>query len=171
MVENSPAAGVLLLDELEILGIVDNETDTLSSVDAGVPQIPEVIHAAARLPTSRSFEGHDCTEAFDRLCSACHGLSVLITGRREDEERVLLFDAGPYPDLWLENARRLGVDLSKIETISCRTGISTIAGRFRKSSRRSAKPGPRPVWLRLSSTSTRTGRISEACWLRPARCS
>ena len=34
--------GIVALDELEILVVVDNETDTLSSVDKGVPQIPEV---------------------------------------------------------------------------------------------------------------------------------
>lgn len=117
MVEGSPCEGVVLLDELEILVIIDNETDTLSSVDPGVPQIPEVVHAAARMPPTRHFEGHECKEAFDQLCSACHGLSVLITGWRDGEKRVLLFDVGPYPDLWLENARRLGVDLSRIETV------------------------------------------------------
>jgi 7,8-dihydropterin-6-yl-methyl-4-(beta-D-ribofuranosyl)aminobenzene 5'-phosphate synthase len=36
--------GVLALDALEILVVVDNETDILSSVDEGVPQIPEVAH-------------------------------------------------------------------------------------------------------------------------------
>ena len=29
------------LDELRLLIVVDNETDTLSSIDEGVPQIPE----------------------------------------------------------------------------------------------------------------------------------
>ena len=29
----------------------------------------------------------------------------------------MLFDVGPYPDLWLDNARRLGIDLSRIECI------------------------------------------------------
>jgi 7,8-dihydropterin-6-yl-methyl-4-(beta-D-ribofuranosyl)aminobenzene 5'-phosphate synthase len=54
---------------------------------------------------------------FDQLCCACHGLSVLITGRRDHEARSMLFDVGPYPDLWLDNARRLGIDLSRIEHI------------------------------------------------------
>ncbi|HXV31287.1 MAG TPA: MBL fold metallo-hydrolase [Sinorhizobium sp.] len=117
MVDGSPPEGVVQLDELQILVIIDNETDTLSSVDPGVPQIPEVVHAAARISPSRYFEGHECKAAFDHLCSACHGLSVLITGRRGGRERVLLFDVGPYPDLWLDNARRLNVDLSKIESL------------------------------------------------------
>lgn len=29
----------------------------------------------------------------------------------------MLFDVGPYPDLWLDNAQRLGVDLSTIEYV------------------------------------------------------
>ncbi len=37
------------LDELEIFVVVDNETDTLSSVDDGVPQISEIVHLAAAL--------------------------------------------------------------------------------------------------------------------------
>ena len=109
--------GVLPLDELQILVVVDNETDTLSSVDEGVPQIPEVVHLASRTPSSRKYEGHDCKTVFDQLCCACHGLSVLMTGRRGGVKRSLLFDVGPYPDIWLDNARRLAVDLSTIEHV------------------------------------------------------
>lgn len=108
---------IVPLDELEILVVVDNETDTLSSVDAGVPQIPEIMHLAARTPASRHHEGHECKTVFDQLCCACHGLSVLITGRRGSERHSVLFDVGPYPDLWLDNAKRLGIDLSTIERI------------------------------------------------------
>jgi 7,8-dihydropterin-6-yl-methyl-4-(beta-D-ribofuranosyl)aminobenzene 5'-phosphate synthase len=117
MAEGSLPDGVMELDELEILVVVDNETDTLSSVDDGVPQIPEIIHLAARTPPSREYEGHECKTVFDQLCCACHGLSVLITGRRDGREQSMLFDVGPYPDLWLDNARRLDVDLSTIECI------------------------------------------------------
>src|SRR5215470_10688413 len=117
MTRGSLPEGVLPLDELEILVIVDNETDTLSSVDDGVPQIPEVAHLAARTAPSRSHEGHDCKVVFDQLCCACHGLSVLLTARRGGQTRRLLFDVGPYPALWLDNARRLDVDLSTIECI------------------------------------------------------
>ncbi len=117
MTQESLPDGVMHLDELEILVVVDNETDTLSSVDDGVPQIPEVVHLAARTPASRKYEGHECKIVFDQLCCACHGLSVLITGRRDGQEHTLLFDIGPYPDLWLDNARRLAIDLSKIEAV------------------------------------------------------
>ena len=114
MARYSLPGGVVPLDELEMLVVVDNETDTLSSVDEGVPQIPEVVQHAARAPTSRTFEGHECKEAFDRLCWACHGYSVLITGRGGGRQRSVLFDVGPHAEIWIENSRRLGVDLSAI---------------------------------------------------------
>jgi len=110
-------AGILPLEELEILVVVDNETDTLSSVDPGIPQVPEVMHLAARTPASREYQGHDCKTVFDQLCCACHGLSLLITGRRGGERHSMLFDVGPYGHLWLDNARRLAIDLSTIERI------------------------------------------------------
>ena len=117
MNQGSLPDGVLRLDALQILVVVDNETDTLSSVDEGLPQIQEVVHLAARTTPSGKHEGHDCKVVFDQLCCACHGLSVLITGRRAESKRSMLFDVGPYPDIWLDNARRLGVDLSTIEHV------------------------------------------------------
>ena len=117
MTQGSLPDGVVQLDELEILVVVDNETDTLSSVDDGVPQIPEIVHLAARTPATRKYEGHECKTVFDQLCCACHGLSVLITGRRDGQEHSMLFDVGPYPDLWLDNAQRLDIDLSTIECV------------------------------------------------------
>lgn len=117
MTKDSLPKGVLPLDELEMLVIVDNETDTLSSVDEGVPQIPEVAHLAARTPPSGKYDGHDCKAVFDQLCCACHGFSVLLTGRRGEQKHSMLFDVGPYPDLWLDNAQRLAVNLSTIECI------------------------------------------------------
>lgn len=105
------------LDELTLTVIVDNETDTLSSVDAGVPQLPEVASHIARQPPTRQHAGHDCVTVFDQLCVACHGLSVLVTGRIGDEVHTLLFDVGPYGDVWVDNAERLGVDLAGIDAV------------------------------------------------------
>jgi 7,8-dihydropterin-6-yl-methyl-4-(beta-D-ribofuranosyl)aminobenzene 5'-phosphate synthase len=105
------------LDELTLTVIVDNETDSLSSVDPGVPQLPEIAsHVIRRAPTRRH-DGDDCVTVFDHLCVACHGLSVLVTGRSEDGERTVLFDVGPYGDVWLDNAARLGVDLASIDAV------------------------------------------------------
>ena len=42
-----------VLDALDVLVVVDNETDTLSSVAEGSPQVPEVVHLAARTPPAQ----------------------------------------------------------------------------------------------------------------------
>jgi len=105
------------LDSLELTVIVDNETDTLSSIDAGVDQIPEMASLLQRLPASREHEGHPGVCVFDHLCVACHGLSVLARGTLGDETRTALFDVGPYGDVWLDNIGRLGIDLTEIEWI------------------------------------------------------
>ena len=105
------------LDELRLVIVVDNETDTLSSIDEGVPQISELANLLPRVPSIHEFDGHECKPVFEHLCSACHGFSALVTGRRGEEEHTVLLDVGPYPDVWLANAQRLGIDLARIEAI------------------------------------------------------
>ncbi len=97
--------------------VVDNETDTLSSIDAGVAQVPEMVSLLGRLAPTREHDGHAGVCVFDQLCVACHGFSVLVTGRRGSETRTVLFDVGPYGDVWLDNAERLGIDLASIEVL------------------------------------------------------
>jgi 7,8-dihydropterin-6-yl-methyl-4-(beta-D-ribofuranosyl)aminobenzene 5'-phosphate synthase len=111
------ATDIVELDELRILVVVDNETDTLSSVDAQVPQVPEVARLLSRVPPSRVHDGHECKVVFDRLCCAGHGFSALLTASSRGREHTLLFDVGPYPHLWLGNAQLLGIDLGAIEAI------------------------------------------------------
>jgi 7,8-dihydropterin-6-yl-methyl-4-(beta-D-ribofuranosyl)aminobenzene 5'-phosphate synthase len=105
------------LDELHITVIVDNETDNLSSIDGGVPQLPEVAALLGRIPPSGEHDGHACVTVFDQLCVACHGLSVLLTGRIDDRRHAVLFDVGPYGDVWVANAERLGIELAAIDTV------------------------------------------------------
>ncbi len=105
------------LDELLVTVVVDNETDNLSSTDAGIPQMSEVVSLLGRIPPTRQHDGHDCIAVFDHLCVACHGLSVLVTGRVGEERHTVLFDAGPYGDVWIANTQRLGIDISTIETV------------------------------------------------------
>ena len=105
------------LDKLTVTVVVDNETDDLSSIDAGIPQLPEVVSLLGRIPPTRRLDGHDCVPVFDHLCVACHGLSVLLTGEVGNERHTVLFDVGPYGDVWVDNAERLGIDISLIETV------------------------------------------------------
>lgn len=107
----------LLLDELELVVVVDNETDTLSSIDPGVGQLPELAALMGRVEPSLYFQGHPGIVVFDRLCVACHGFSVLATARIGEQTRTVLFDIGPSADIWLDNADRLGIDLASIETV------------------------------------------------------
>ena len=104
------------LDELTITIVVDNATDTLSSIPAGVPQLPEMAYLLGGPPMGQH-DGHDCVVGFDRLCVACHGFSALATARRGDRTATVLFDVGPYGDVWLANAERLAIDLSTIEVL------------------------------------------------------
>lgn len=107
----------LPLDELLLTVVVDNETDSLSSVDAGIPQLPEIATHLLHTPPSGRHDGHDGVQVFDRLCVACHGLSVLARARRGEQAHTVLFDVGPYGDVWLDNAERLEVDLGAIDTV------------------------------------------------------
>jgi 7,8-dihydropterin-6-yl-methyl-4-(beta-D-ribofuranosyl)aminobenzene 5'-phosphate synthase len=106
-----------LLDELTVTVVVDNATDSLSSVGPGLPEIPEIAFLLGSTPPTGRHDGHDCITVFDQMCVACHGLSLLMVGRRGGETRTALFDAGPYGNVWVENARRLGVDLAAIDTL------------------------------------------------------
>src|SRR3954470_21170075 len=105
------------LDELTITVVVDNATDTLSSIPPGVPQLPELAYLLGSIPPSGQHDGHDCVVGFDHLCVACHGFSALATARHSDRTATVLFDVGPYADVWLANAERLSVDLSSIEVL------------------------------------------------------
>ena len=109
--------GLIQLDSLTLQVLVDNETDTLSSIDHGIPQTPEGGVLATKLPIIETAEGHRCVTVFDQMCVACHGLSVLVTGRAGAVERTVLFDVGPYPQVWLDNAARHRIDLAAIELV------------------------------------------------------
>ncbi len=105
------------LDELVLTVVVDNATDTLSSVAPGVPQLPEAVGHVLRGDVVHTDDGHELVEVFGHLCVGCHGFSVVATGRRGDESHTVLFDAGPYGDVWVANVRRLAVDLAAIEAV------------------------------------------------------
>ncbi len=105
------------LDRLDLLVVVDNETDSLSSIETGIPQAPEILGHLGRIEPTTGPGGHQCYEVFDHLCVACHGFSVLATAQRGDAQQRILFDVGPYGDVWLDNAERFGVDLASIAEV------------------------------------------------------
>jgi 7,8-dihydropterin-6-yl-methyl-4-(beta-D-ribofuranosyl)aminobenzene 5'-phosphate synthase len=95
--------GLVEADSAEILILVDNVTDNLSSTPKFVET--ELTRLARR---GVGLVAGDC------LCCAAHGLSALVTVRRGSETRTLLFDTGPEADVFARNAQRLGADLGAV---------------------------------------------------------
>ncbi|MBS0335458.1 MAG: MBL fold metallo-hydrolase [Proteobacteria bacterium] len=98
---------ILDVDRLEVLVLVDNVTDSLSTNPANV--IPEWsgLMSGGRM---RMISGQN-------ICCAHHGLSLLITAYVGSEKRTLLFDAGPEGATFLRNTGILGVDFAEVGTI------------------------------------------------------
>jgi 7,8-dihydropterin-6-yl-methyl-4-(beta-D-ribofuranosyl)aminobenzene 5'-phosphate synthase len=96
------------VDSLEFVVLVDNVTDSLSSV----PRFVETEFAGL----TRRRQGN-WVLAGSCLCCAAHGLSCLITVRKGGETRSLLFDAGPEDRTLEQNVSRLGVDLGSVQAI------------------------------------------------------
>ncbi|WHZ12420.1 MAG: dihydropteroate synthase [Burkholderiaceae bacterium] len=98
---------VLTIDRLEVLVVVDNATDGLSSNPKNV--IPEWtgLLTGGRM---RMISGRD-------ICCAHHGLSLLITAHHGSETHTLLFDAGPEGATFLRNAGILGIDFGAVDAV------------------------------------------------------
>jgi len=93
------------VDKIEIQVLVDNATDSLSTIPA---------HAESEFAC---LERHGMRElSGDSLCCACHGLSLLITATRGARRHTVLFDAGPEEYAFERNSMRLGVDLGTVES-------------------------------------------------------
>lgn len=95
-----------LVDKIEIQVLVDNATDSLSSIPA---------HAESEFAY---LDRHGMTElSGDALCCACHGLSLLITATRGDRKHTVLFDSGPEEYAFERNANRLSLHLGIVESV------------------------------------------------------
>ena len=99
------------VDSVEILVLIDNQTDSLSSVPDGFTHEWVNLHRAGMEQISGSGQ-----------CCANHGLSLIITARRGDTEHSLLFDAGPVDFAVEYNASRLGKSFADIEAIALSHG-------------------------------------------------
>lgn len=100
--------GLKTLDSLEVLVLVDNVTDSLSSV----PSFVETEYAALnRRRRGKWVLSGAC------LCCAAHGLSCLITVRAGAESKTLLFDTGPEDRTFEQNVSRAGADLGAVEAV------------------------------------------------------
>ncbi|MBN9487202.1 MAG: MBL fold metallo-hydrolase [Alphaproteobacteria bacterium] len=97
-----------VVDSLDIQILVDNVTDSLSSV----PSFIETEFAGlGRRRGAAWVLGGAC------LCCAAHGLSCLLTLRSGDRTHTILFDSGPEDRTFEQNVSRLGVDLGPVEAM------------------------------------------------------
>ncbi|CAN7230252.1 MBL fold metallo-hydrolase [Mesorhizobium sp. LjNodule214] len=105
------------VDTAEIIFLVDNATDSLSSN----PGFVETEFARHRRQGMQWLTGK-C------LCCAAHGLSCLITARTGPASRTLLFDTGPEEWVFERNVVRLGVDLGEVGAVMLSHGHWDHAG-------------------------------------------
>lgn len=92
-------------DNCEVLVLLDNVSDLLSTVPASVTgEIANVVRAGADHLHGRC------------LCCAQWGLSLIIQVEREGARHTVLFDSGPEGYGIERNGQKLGVDFGTIET-------------------------------------------------------
>src|ERR1700690_1986262 len=105
------------VDRVEILVLVDNATDMLSSTPSHVEsEAAGLMRRGIRLMASKC------------LCCAAHGLSCLVTARRGAASHTVLFDTGPEEYAFEPNVTRLGADLGKAESMVLSHGHGDHAG-------------------------------------------
>jgi 7,8-dihydropterin-6-yl-methyl-4-(beta-D-ribofuranosyl)aminobenzene 5'-phosphate synthase len=105
MTTNSTITNITTVDRIEVLVVVDNVTDSLSTNPNNVET-----EWAGRLQNGRMQ-----VLSGKATCCAHHGLSLLITAYVGSDKRTVMFDAGPEGATFLRNAKILGVDLSEVE--------------------------------------------------------
>jgi 7,8-dihydropterin-6-yl-methyl-4-(beta-D-ribofuranosyl)aminobenzene 5'-phosphate synthase len=99
-------ANLTPVDKLEIHILVDNATDSLSSVPKHVESEFSYLHRKGM----RVLSGK-C------ICCASHGLSCLITTQRNGTSHTVLVDSGPEADTFERNTHQLGIDLGNVEAV------------------------------------------------------
>jgi 7,8-dihydropterin-6-yl-methyl-4-(beta-D-ribofuranosyl)aminobenzene 5'-phosphate synthase len=94
------------VDQIEFQVLVDNVTDSLSTGPKNVTlEWPALMRAGMR------------ELAGSCQCCANHGLSLVITARRDGAQHTILFDAGPVEFAIEYNGTRLGIDFGAIEAV------------------------------------------------------
>jgi 7,8-dihydropterin-6-yl-methyl-4-(beta-D-ribofuranosyl)aminobenzene 5'-phosphate synthase len=96
-------------DSVEIISIVDNSADFLSSTDK------KQVQSFRQWTTARY--GQEWTRSHAELPVAEHGFSMLVRVRKDVQVRTVLFDTGVSAGGIVENASRMGLNLKEVEVI------------------------------------------------------
>ena len=123
------------LNRLTVINIVDNESDSLSSSCSCMKPTPNVTADDGKIderPCTYSQEFMNVIREekaldFRQVCHAAHGFSLLLIAEYDviaengniikKTSSHLLFDAGPDPEIWSSNVKKLKLDLQSVETI------------------------------------------------------
>jgi 7,8-dihydropterin-6-yl-methyl-4-(beta-D-ribofuranosyl)aminobenzene 5'-phosphate synthase len=93
-------------DRVDVLVLVDNVTDNLSSGPSYVEdEVPRLWRRGLRQWSGRC------------MCCAAHGLSCAVTAWRGESARTVLFDTGPDEAVWGRNVERLGFDVGVVDAV------------------------------------------------------
>lgn len=102
-------ASITEVDSLEVISLVDDSVDFLSTIYRKEVQ-------SFRQWTKKRY-GEEWTKTHAQLPIAEHGFSMLIRAIYENKSVTVLFDTGISPDGVVENAKRMGLNLSEVEHI------------------------------------------------------
>ncbi|WP_109353976.1 MBL fold metallo-hydrolase [Sphingorhabdus sp. EL138] len=94
------------VDHIEILVLIDNQTDSLSSTPDNFRSEWSNLHKAGMSQLSGSCQ-----------CCANHGLALLVKAYSGDKAHTVLFDAGPVDFAVEYNSTRLGARLEEVEAV------------------------------------------------------
>jgi 7,8-dihydropterin-6-yl-methyl-4-(beta-D-ribofuranosyl)aminobenzene 5'-phosphate synthase len=97
------------IDGLEVISLVDNSVDFLSTIDRNKVQ-------SFRQWTKKR-HGEEWAKTHPELPVAEHGFSMLIRVLRDRKAVSILFDTGISSDGVVENAKRMGLELDEVEYI------------------------------------------------------
>lgn len=96
------------LDRVEIFVLMDNVSDPFTQNDQGIYWNESQYKFGVRKINQT------CGAIY---CRACNGLSLLLRLYKDDKRVTVLFDTGPDAGLAVENAQKLGLDLTEVEAI------------------------------------------------------
>ena len=93
----------------EIISLVDNSVDFLSTIDKKEAQ-------SLRQWTRERYSA-EWARTHTQVPVAEHGFSMLVRVFNEEKSSSVLFDTGGSPESILENAKRMGIDLNEVDCI------------------------------------------------------